>query len=175
MEAFINLFIQLGIPLLLLALGLTAGTLAERRHLRLIGTREKSFAEFHVSNLKSYPGGVAAGISPGVITAEVVIATDYFKSFVAGLRNIVGGEVRSYDSLMQRARREALLRLIEKANERGMDAVCNLRFDTMDIGGAASGRGKKKGVVMVCVIATCTAYKTAGAPPDAKETGLLDI
>ena len=174
MEEFIGLFIQLGIPLLLLALGLSAGTLAERRHLRLIGIREKSFADFHVSNLKSFPGGVATGISPSVVTAEVVIATDYFKSFIARLRNIVGGEVRCFEGLMQRARREALLRLIEKANGMGMDAVCNLRFDTMDIGGAASSR-RKKGVIMVCVIATCTAYKTAGVPPDAKETGLLDI
>jgi uncharacterized protein YbjQ (UPF0145 family) len=90
----------------------------------------------------------------------VVIATDYMKSFLARVRNIFGGEVRSYTKLMIRARREAVVRLKHQAVELGYNALCNVRLETADIGGTASGRG----VSMAAVLAWGTAYRTAAEP-----------
>jgi uncharacterized protein YbjQ (UPF0145 family) len=68
-----------------------------------------------------------------LVTGDAVISTDYFKSFAARLRGIIGGEVRSYDSLMLRARREALLRMLEQARGIGASEVWNVRFETSNI------------------------------------------
>ena len=56
---------------------------------------------------------------PSMVTGNVVISVDYFKTVVAGLRNLVGGNVNTYETLLDRARREALLRLQQQALELG--------------------------------------------------------
>ena len=75
-----------------------------------------------------------------VVTGSVVIATDYFKVFAAGLRSIFGGEIKSYQSLMTRARREALVRMLCEAREHGYQSVWNVRFETSTI----QGKKRKK-------------------------------
>ena len=59
-----------------------------------------------VVDVKTTPPGVEAA-SGTLVMGEVVIASDYFKTFVASLRNIVGGEVKAYQTMLSRARREA--------------------------------------------------------------------
>jgi uncharacterized protein YbjQ (UPF0145 family) len=94
--------------------------------------------------------------------AEAVIASDYLKTFLAGLRNIFGGEVGSYVTLATRARREALVRMMEQAHAQGYDALCNVRMDPADIGGNTARRG----VPMVAILASGTAYsRSAGEHP----------
>ena len=66
--------------------------------------------------------------------------------------------MKSYYSLMERARRETLAKLIEQARAMGYNAVCNVRIEPADISGAVTNPKKKS--VMVCVIATATAYDT---------------
>ena len=92
-----------------------------------------------------------------MVRGEAVIATDYLKTFLARIRNILGGEVKSYRSLMLRARREAILRMLEQARQQGYDAVCNVRLNTADIGGMATRRR----AAMVEIFATGTAYLIA--------------
>ncbi len=147
-------FLQLAIPLGFVLLGLIVGQAVERAHFRQLSRREEAVAHMLVTDVKTFPGGVTARRSPEMIVNQAVIATDYLKSFLAGLRKILGGELTSYLSLMERARREALLRVLEEAREKGYDAVCNVRLDTADIGGAATARG----VVMVAVMVSATAY-----------------
>lgn len=91
-----------------------------------------------------------------MIVCEVVIATDYLKSFLAALKKLIGGEVKSYLSLVERARREAILRVLEEARRQGYNAVCNIRLVASDIGGSAHQR---KGAAMVTLIASGTAYQ----------------
>ena len=69
---------------------------------------------------------------------SVVVSIDYFKRFVAALRNIVGGSVGSYETLVDRARREAVLRLKESA--KGANIVVNVRVETSSIGASADRR-----------------------------------
>jgi uncharacterized protein YbjQ (UPF0145 family) len=47
------------------------------------------------------------------VSGSVVVSVDYFKRFLAGLRTLVGGRVTSYETLLDRARREAILRCKE--------------------------------------------------------------
>ena len=67
-----------------------------------------------------------------MVCGSAVISIDYFKRILAGLRNIFGGTVKSYETLIDRARREALLRMKEKADDATM--IINVRIETSTIG-----------------------------------------
>ena len=132
--------IQLLILLFMLGLGFSVGRLREARHLRSLARREEQFGGMSVSNLKAVPdpGSVRNAV---LVSGDAVIATDYFKSFAAALRNIVGGEVKTYQTLMGRARREARLRMLEQAARAGASEVWNVRYETSNIR-SAGGRAK---------------------------------
>ena len=147
---------ELGTFIFLCVLALFTGRIVDFRHLRSLKQREAATAHMLVHNLSSFPELTAVRRPVSIVNAEVVIATDYFKNFVAKLRQLVGGEMYGYGVLMMRARREALLRLKEAALSQGFNALANVRLNTADIGGAQSGRG----VVMVTVLASATAYRS---------------
>jgi len=150
--------IQIVVAALLLGVGLGAGRIAERRHFASLARREREIgSRFVITDLKRFPGG-ALGTAT-LVAGHACISSDYFKSFVASLRKLIGGELRSYESLMQRARREAVMRMLEDAHRLGYDAVCNVRLNGVDIGGASLQR--KGGVVSVSVHASGTAYRLA--------------
>lgn len=151
---------QVGIVAVMLLLGWTFGSLAESRHRRGLRRRQAILSYMLLSDIKTFPGGVDPHSPTTLVVAEAVIATDYLKSFLATIRKILGGEVRSYLSLMERARSEALLRIMEQARQCGCDAICNVRLETAAIGGMT-----KKAVAMVGVIASGTAYRRPGGPP----------
>ena len=146
---------QLIFVLILLALGLGFGKLAEKRHLSSLAQREQENGNILVSQVKSFPYYATDGPAPQIVIAETVVATDYFKSFLANLRRLFGGEVRSYHSLLDRARRETTQRLVEQARRQGFNALCNLRLETADIGGSTAS---KKGAAMVAILGSATAY-----------------
>jgi uncharacterized protein YbjQ (UPF0145 family) len=141
----------------LVAVGLGAGRVTERRHLARLGTREQENLGVLITDVRSYPGGVS-GPPPALVVAETVISSDYFKSFVATLRRIIGGELRSFESLMMRARREVMAQLSEQARAAGYDAICNVRIEGIDITG---GTTSQRGVIVVCLQASGTAYRRA--------------
>lgn len=60
------------------------------------------------------------------------------KDFLAGLKNIVGGELVAYTELLEGARQEALERMIDKAHAMGADAVVDVRFSTSNVAVGAS-------------------------------------
>lgn len=64
----------------------------------------------------------------------MVISLEYFKRILAGLRNIVGGRIKSYETLLGWGRREAILRMKQRAKEIGTDIILNMWFETSDIG-----------------------------------------
>jgi len=150
-----DLVIQLGFVLFLITLGFIAGSIAERRHLARLDERERGNGRFLVTQLKNFPACTKNELAPQIIVGEVVIASDYFKTFVAKLRGLFGGEVRSFHSLLSRARREATQRVIEQSRDLGYNAICNLRIETADVGGSSSS---KKKAAMVAIIASATAY-----------------
>lgn len=147
--------IVFGVPVLLVLIGLIVGRANEQRHLRELDQREAGVDGFLVTDLRSYAADVDQSKAATIVIAEAVIATDYLKTLLALLRNIFGGEVAAYGTLVMRARREATLRIIEQARDLGLNAICNLRLETADIGGNVGGRG----VPLSAVIATGTAYR----------------
>ena len=154
MQGFIEFFLSYGIFLFLILLGLFAGGWSERRHYEKLKRREQQTSDILVTQIKTYPSAAPENAQPRMVIAEVVIATDYLKSFLAKLRNIFGGEVKSFYSLMDRARREAIVRILEQAQQHGYNAVCNVRIQTADVGGNSTMRK----VAMVAIIASGTAY-----------------
>ena len=73
---------------------------------------------------------------------------DYFKSFVASWINFFGGRIGVFEAVVERGRREALLRMKEDAVKWGARQIVNVRLETAEIGGQASN-----GVVAVEIIA----------------------
>lgn len=156
MAMLYNLILQLCLPITFIVLALFTGRAAERSHFRSIVRREQEMADMVVSDIKTFPGGAKDGPRATLVAGQVVIATDYLKTWLANIRKFFGGELKSYESLMDRARREAVLRMLEEARGQGFDAVCNLRLGFADIGGVS---GMKR-AAMVEVFAYGTAYCT---------------
>ena len=138
MEILLQNF-DLIIFLILMILGYSAGSWAEKRHYRSIIKREHELIKMAVVTAEGSfpPGQVKRSI---MVSGSVVISIDYFKRLLAILRNIFGGRVKSYESLVDRARREAILRMKESARKKGADMVINLRLETVTIGRSANRR-----------------------------------
>jgi uncharacterized protein YbjQ (UPF0145 family) len=124
--------IDLIIFLSLLALGYGAGTWAEKRHYRSIAKREMDMLNLPVVTLKSVAVPEHKIRSARMVYGSAVISVDYFKRILASLRNIFGGQVKSYESLIDRARREALLRMKVMAGD--ATVIVNVRIETSAVG-----------------------------------------
>ena len=160
-EPVVAFAVYIVLPVAFLLLWWMIGRSQERRHLRSLAAREAEFKDFFVSSFRSLPGAAAGGPPPELVCGEVAIASDGFKSWVFGLRNLIGGESRSFSLLFERARREAVARMVADARERGFNAVCNVRFSTVDIGGNAAASRKKALRMAVCTVSG-TAYHFDG-------------
>jgi len=68
-----------------------------------------------------------------LVTGNVAISLDFFKRILASLRNIFGGRVKSFESLLDRARRKAIIRMKLKARAQGATLIYNLRLETASI------------------------------------------
>ncbi|MFZ5573084.1 MAG: YbjQ family protein [Thermodesulfobacteriota bacterium] len=141
---------QLIIFLILMAVGYTAGTMAERKHYKSIEAREQAFLRMPAVTFWKTVIDESAVRKAELVSGSAVIAVDYFKQFLAGLRNIFGGNVRSYESLIDRARREAILRMKEAAGDAAI--IVNVRLETSTIG--QSGRKQKSTCVEVLAYGT---------------------
>lgn len=86
------------------------------------------------SHVANRPVTETLGLARGSTVRAKHIGTD----IVAGLKNLVGGEVKGYSSLMAGAREQALDRMIAQARDMGADAVVGARFETSQIMGGAS-------------------------------------
>lgn len=147
------LAISISIPLI----GIFGGRITEYRHLKSLARREAETSHIIVTQMKSFPTQIAGSGEPTIVHAETVIASDYLKTFLASMRGIFGGEVRSYQKMLDRARRETLLRLIDSAQEQGYNAICNVRLETADVGGGTMTRGKNA-IPMAAILGWATAY-----------------
>lgn len=168
MDGLFSLIVPLAMFGGLICLGLIVGGTVERNHFKDLELREQKTQHMLVTQLKTFPGAQPSDLTPTMLVSETVISSDYLKSFLGALRNIFGGEVKSFQTLLERGRREAVLRLKEESIQRGYDAICNVRLETADIGGRNAN--KKNQIVMASILATGTAYstgRTSGSPPTA--------
>ena len=87
-----------------------------------------------------------------LVAGNVVISVDFFKKFIASLRYLVGGPVTSYESLIDRARREAVLRMKAEAKLVGAEYVFNVKMETSSI-----SKGNRDSIGSIEVLAYGTA------------------
>ena len=85
-----------------------------------------------VSNMEEVPGQRVVR-HLGVVQGSTVQAKNVFRDIGASLKNLVGGELRSYTDLMNHARAEAIGRMEQEAEAMGANAVLNVRFATSTI------------------------------------------
>lgn len=138
--------------LVLLLLGYVFGQRAEKRHFRSIIEREKQLRDILVFSERRIPD--EDKLDGTLVCGSVVVSVDFFKRFVAGLRTLVGGRVSAYESLLERARREAILRMKEEARRSGAKSVWNTRLETASI-----YKGAQQSIGAVEVLAYGTAVK----------------
>ncbi len=74
----------------------------------------------------------------GLVNGSTVRSKHFGKDFLAGFKNIVGGELKAYTELMEETRNEATERLIAMARAKGADAIIGLRFGTSDVAAGAA-------------------------------------
>jgi uncharacterized protein YbjQ (UPF0145 family) len=131
----------------LLGIGYFFGARVEKQHFRSLQRREQAIQGLMLSTAGAkvlLPQAHQAQLFVG----SVVVSSDFFKTFIAGIMNLLGGRITVYESLLERGRREALLRMEESAQAWGADRVVNIRIQTAELSGN-SGKGVVALEVMV--------------------------
>lgn len=147
--------VELIIFITLLGLGYFFGQWNESRHYNSLIQRERIFNTIPAIATKKITAEFSQ-FETQMVTGNVVISVDYFKRFLAGLRMMFGGPVLSYETLIERARREAILRMKEQAKKIHAHSVFNIKMETASI-----SKGQRDSIGSVEVLA----YGTALIPP----------
>jgi uncharacterized protein YbjQ (UPF0145 family) len=90
-----------------------------------------------LTNLETVPGRTILE-HYGLVTGSTVRAKHIGRDLMAGLKNLVGGELKGYTELLGEARQEAVNRMIAQARAMGANAVVNVRFSTSSVTAGAS-------------------------------------
>jgi len=111
-------------------LGYISGSIIEKNHYKRIRVREAALLNLPTIGLKR-PLNEDDIEHVKLITGNVVISIDYFKKILAGLINFFGGNISAYETLIDRARREAIIRM--KQSAKGASEIINVRIETTSI------------------------------------------
>lgn len=90
-----------------------------------------------LTNIEYIPGYKIVGHF-GLVSGSTVRAKHVGKDILAGLKNMVGGELKSYTELLEDSRKEAIERMCQQAANLGADAIINVRFSTSSITSGAA-------------------------------------
>ena len=85
-----------------------------------------------VSTTETIPGKEVEEIL-GIVKGNTIRAKWFGKDILAGLRNVIGGELREYSGMLTEAREQAIARMLKEAEALGADAVINVRFATSPV------------------------------------------
>ena len=86
----------------------------------------------HVTTTETVPGHEVTEIL-GIARGNTVRARNVGRDFTQSLRNLTGGELKSYSGLLSEAREEALSRMVSDAESMNADAIVNVRLETSQI------------------------------------------
>jgi uncharacterized protein YbjQ (UPF0145 family) len=137
----------------LIITGYIFGQIHERRHYASLKRREEKTVAMVMTSSKRPLGELGPVTEVRLVQGGVVISVDYFKRIVTSLRNFFGGNIRGYETLVDRARREAILRLKESCPD--ATQIVNLRLETSSI-----YKGRRNQIGSVEVLAYATAIYT---------------
>ena len=147
-----ELLVLLVTPGMLLGAWISGGML-ERRHLKSLLLLESGSSGVLAITIEDLPPDWHVE-SCELVMGNVVISQDYFKRVAASIKSIFGGNIGVLEPLLERARREALIRMKGVAHARGYDTIINVRIETATL---ASSRGNGKGTAGVEILAFGTA------------------
>ena len=125
--------------IVLLVVGIIFGRANEANHIKRLKADEEAFSHIKVFNLRTMPQNLSQG--GALVMGNVVIAVDYFKVFMSSIRMFFGGRLNSYETLIDSARREAIVRMQKDAENLGADAIYNARFEFSKVGQQPQGGG----------------------------------
>ena len=113
-------------------------------------------------NTEEVPGRRIARIL-GLVQGNTVRAKNVGRDIMAGLKNVVGGELRGYSELLTESRRQAVERMIAQANELGANAIVNVRFTTSAV---------TQGAAELYAYGTAVVLEGGPAPMQAPQPGM---
>jgi len=142
---------------ILISLGFFFGRYVEKKHYKSIIEREKYFGKLPAVTMKDALEEAREIEKAELVYGSVVVSGDYFKIFVAGLKNIFGGRLTTYEALLDRAKREAILRMKQSAKK--SDIILNLRIQTSAVGSRPEGAKNSVTTVEVIAYGTAITYK----------------
>ena len=85
-----------------------------------------------VTNIEIIPGKTIRE-HYGIVQGSTIRAKHAGRDFMAGIKNIFGGELKGYTELLKESRQEAMARMVEQAQSMGANAVINIRFSTSSV------------------------------------------
>jgi uncharacterized protein YbjQ (UPF0145 family) len=156
-QLVLELLIELGLPIALIVVAFFTGRYLEGRHFEDLREREAANRGFLTVNFAYTPTDEPIE-TVGLVMGSVVVSVDHFKRFLAGLRAIVGGRLKAYETILDRGRREAILRMQADAKDTGCTGVINVRLETSRM---ANGRANN-GTAGVEVLAFGTGIRSPG-------------
>ncbi len=74
----------------------------------------------------------------GVVRGNTIRAKHIGKDIVAGLRQLVGGELKEYTEMLTEARKESMQRMVKEAKALGADGIINVRYTTSQVMASAA-------------------------------------
>ncbi|WP_201582053.1 YbjQ family protein [Psychrobacter glacincola] len=119
--------------ILLFAAGWFFGSRHERQHLAQLSIAEQELSHIMVSSERFYVPKLVAHTEGELVLGSVVIAQDYFKMIIARVLSIFGKNLTTYETLLDRARREALVRMRTEAQAKGYKHIYGLRLEVSNI------------------------------------------
>lgn len=90
-----------------------------------------------LTNVNSVPGKKIVEHF-GIVQGSTVRAKHFGRDLMAGLKNLIGGELKGYTELLHDSREEAMRRMTEQAQQMGANAVVNIRFATSSVAQGAA-------------------------------------
>lgn len=125
-----GLILKVTIMLVLFSIGWAFGRFIEQKHLKELLENEQRLSHIRIDTNKFQESECHGQL----ITGNVVISHDYFKYIIAQIQNFFGGRLTTYESVVDRARREAIVRLKQQAENIGAKHIMGLRLSTTELG-----------------------------------------
>ena len=125
-----GLIFQSLIFIVLFSVGWAVGRHVEKKHLAELVEQERRLQHITMDTNKF----AQSSYSGTLITSNVVISHDYFKFVLANIQNFFGGRLSSYETITERARREAIVRLKRQADKIGATHIMGVRLSTTELG-----------------------------------------
>ena len=132
-QSFTQMLMNYAPLLVLFIVGWFFGSRHERQHLARLAIAEAELSHIIVSTERFYVPKLVAHSEGELVLGSVVIAQDYFKMVIAKVLSIFGKNLTTYETLLERARREAVVRLRTQAQAKGYNHIYGLRFEVSNI------------------------------------------